>query len=194
MQRKLPSDIYEYVTRAHILHRYPRWGDEIAAGVPTEDHKSFPSVSADTTLTKSHDDESREFERTLAASRRFDHLGDISNLSASVQKLLRDFASDSDELTKTDSSSMLQSLSVPFRGTTGSDEQVDGHPRQTRYDAVPLTNIPLGNEHESASVNADTGVSSQLNTTAVSIADSLPLKADVVQVCVCACMGAIWQR
>ena len=51
---------------------------------------------------KSHEEE-HGFERAVASSSTFDHLGNISNLSASVQKLLRDFATDSDELTKFDS-------------------------------------------------------------------------------------------
>ena len=168
--------------QAHVLHRYPRWGDELTADAPTEDHKFPVSVPADTTPTKSHDEGDRDFERTLAASKSFDHLGDISNLSASVQKLLRDFATDSDELTKCDSSSMLQPLSLPVRGAESSDEQVDHRPRPAEYDAVSLSNIAMAYEDESPDVDAGTATSSQLATMPVSIVNTLPLKADVAQV------------
>ena len=83
------------------LNRYPRWGDaEDDTTSALANSKSPPSV--DSMTAKSHEEE-RGFERAVASSSRFDHLGNISNLSASVQKLLRDFATDSDELTKFDS-------------------------------------------------------------------------------------------
>ena len=145
--------------RAHA-DRYPRWGDEIEAGdktntAPTDDDTSPPSVPADTKRIKSQDDEKgRQMKRKLASTD-----FDASNLSESVQKLLQDFATDSDELAKSDSSLPLAKENAPS-----------------------LPNVSLTYEDESGDADSGTGVSSQLATMPVSIINTLPLKADVAQV------------
>ena len=78
----------------------------------------------------------------------------------SLQKLLRDFATDSDELTKSDSASMLQPA--------------------TEESVLSLKNVPPTDGDESTGAGAP--APSELATVPTFIADTLPLKTDVTQV------------
>ena len=89
------------------MNRYPRWGDagDGTTSASANSKSPPPSVPTVTAAAKSLADESHGFERTASSSsssssRSVGHLENVSNLSPSVQKLLREFATDSDDVTE----------------------------------------------------------------------------------------------
>ena len=124
-------------------HRYPRGGHAIEAGdkaitASTDDDTSPPSVPNGTKYIKSQDSEKgRKFKRILSII-----TTDASNLSASVQRLLKDFALDSDELAKSDMSTTVGSLA-------NKDESTDadaGTDVSSQLNAIPdsiVATLPL---------------------------------------------------
>lgn len=171
--------------------RYSRWGDTIEPGNDTgsatpDGQTSLLRAPADATATKSLDTEDRGLEHTIvSSSTSFDHAGNISHLSPSVQKLLHNFATDSDEFTKSDSSAIPRTSSCPKgHGSVaeGLDEQADDYskPALTEEHALSFETVPPANENQSN--NADPAGTSQLLTVSTSTAGTLLPKADITQV------------
>ena len=138
-----------------------------------------------TPAAKTLADESHGFERTASSSSSSSssgggsvgHLENVSNLSPSVQKLLREFATDSDDLTGSDSASKLQSSPLPSPSTDQDlGHHVDEQIRVATEEKV-LVSPPNGNQP------ADTN--SALPTITTFTADTLALKADITQVLGC---------
>ena len=136
-------------------------------------------------MLKSRDEEDHAFERTLTASRNFDHLGNISNLSPSVQKLLRDFATDSEELTDFGSAPVLQSptsLSNDHgRVAEGLDEHVNNQTMATTKNKV-LSSMQTGHTNENRPEDSDAVEALELVAGPVSTDDTLAIETDFTQV------------
>ena len=133
----------------HALNRYPRWGDagDGTTSASANSKSPPPSVPA------------------VTAS---------ANLSPSVQKLLREFATDSDDLTGSDSASMLQSSSLP----SPSKDQDLGHHVDDQIRVATEENVLVSPPNGNQPADTDTA----LPTTTMSTANTLAPKADITQV------------
>ena len=171
----------------HALNRYPRWGDagDGTTSASANSKSPPPSVPTVTAAAESLADESHGFERTASSSsssssssRSVGHLENVSNLSPSVQKLLREFATDSDDLTGSDSASMLRSSSLP----SPSKDQELGHHVDDQIRVATEENVLVSPPDANQPADTDTAVTSQLAAITTSTADTL---ADVTQVLGC---------
>ena len=158
------------------LNRYPRWqnAEDGTASAPSNSKGTPLGVPGVTAAAESLTDESHEFERTASS---VGHLENVSNLSPSVQKLLRDFATDTDELTGSESASALRSSSL----ASPSEDQALGNSVDDQIRAAAEESV-LVRPDVSQPVDADTAVTSQLAAITTSTADALSLNADVTQV------------
>ena len=121
--------------------------------------------------------------RTPAASTKLDHLRNISNLSPSVQKLLQDFAADSDELTKSNSASMLQSLPLLSRDHGVAASDLNNRTRvSTGKKVISPMHATLANKNQTADADGGDNATPRLATVSAFIVDTLPVKANVTQV------------
>ena len=164
----------------YALNRYPRWGDagDDTTSASANSKSPPPSVPTVTAAAKTLADESHGFERTASScsssSGSVGYLENVSNLSPSVQKLLREFATDSDDLTGSDSASMLQSSSLP----KPSKDQDLGHHVDDQIRVATEENVLVSPPNVNQPADTDTA----LPTTTMSTANTLAPKADITQV------------
>ena len=117
-------------------------------------------------------------------------MGNVSNLSPSVQKLLRDFASDSDELAKPDPASAFRSpphASPSEKHASAAEGLGDGVDDWT----TATEDAPSANESQTGHAPAVAAAHSQFETVSKSITDTLPLRPDITQVLLCRCLRCV---